>query len=392
MKLLSQIYYSIQRKLFPIIEEEIGPLSEKDKRFITICEALPLETLLNSSLWCGNGRKPKPLRPIAGAFIAKALWNLPTTRAIIDRLKADTTLRRLCGWENGPGEVPHEATFSRAFAHFTDIKLAERLHEQLISKHLGEEIIWHSATDATAIEAREKPHCQAEPSTTPATVQGKTTEATEVPPDNNNNNNNKSKGKRGRGRPRKGEEPPEPEPKRLERHLHNNLAANLLDMPDTYCTHGCKKNAKGHTDHWIGYKLHLSIGDGDIPLAAYLSGASMHDSQPAIILQQIVAGRTHAVLYNLKDAAYDAATIKAHSLAQGSVPIIDPNPRRSEKLPMDDDRAARYKARSSAERVNSHLKDNHGGRTVRVRGAGKVMSHLMFGLLVMSADALFRLL
>ena len=59
---------------------------------------------------------------------------------------------------------------------------------------------------------------------------------------------------------------------------------------------------------------------------------------------------------------------------------------------MDPDRARHYKARSSAERVNSNLKDNHGGCTVRVRGASKVMTHLMFGVVVMSAEALIRLL
>ena len=42
----------------------------------------------------------------------------------------------------------------------------------------------------------------------------------------------------------------------------------------------------------------------------------------------------------------------------------------------------RYNERSSAERVNSALKDSCGGRFVRVRGALKVFCHLMFGILV----------
>jgi len=52
----------------------------------------------------------------------------------------------------------------------------------------------------------------------------------------------------------------------------------------------------------------------------------------------------------------------------------------------------RYKQRSSAERVNSNLKDNYGGRFVRVRGAEKVMAHLMFGLIALTASQLFQLL
>ena len=52
---------------------------------------------------------------------------------------------------------------------------------------------------------------------------------------------------------------------------------------------------------------------------------------------------------------------------------------------------ARYGERSTAERVNSGLKDNHGGRTLRVRGPAKVMCHLMFGVLSFTALQLLRL-
>ena len=46
-----------------------------------------------------NGRKPHLRKPLALAFLAKAVWNLPTTRALIDFLKASGTVRALCGWE-----------------------------------------------------------------------------------------------------------------------------------------------------------------------------------------------------------------------------------------------------------------------------------------------------
>ena len=59
---------------------------------------------------------------------------------------------------------------------------------------------------------------------------------------------------------------------------------------------------------------------------------------------------------------------------------------------MDPATAVRYAERTAAERVNSDLKDNHGGRFVRVRGAAKVMTHLMFGVLVIAAKQLFALL
>ena len=50
----------------------------------------------------------------------------------------------------------------------------------------------------------------------------------------------------------------------------------------------------------------------------------------------------------------------------------------------------RYNERSNVERVNGRLKDEFGGKTVRVRGYAKVMTHLMFGIIVLTADQLMR--
>jgi len=50
----------------------------------------------------------------------------------------------------------------------------------------------------------------------------------------------------------------------------------------------------------------------------------------------------------------------------------------------------RYNERSNVERVNGRLKDEFGGKMVRVRGHAKVMTHLMFGILVLTADQLIR--
>ena len=51
---------------------------------------------------------------------------------------------------------------------------------------------------------------------------------------------------------------------------------------------------------------------------------------------------------------------------------------------------ALYDFRTMAERVNARLKDEFGGRFVRVRGAIKVKCHLMFGILVLAVDQIFR--
>ena len=129
---------------------------------------------------------------------------------------------------------------------------------------------------------------------------------------------------------------------------------------------------------------------------------SLHDSQVAIPLAQITAQRV-TNCYDLMDAAYDAPLIKQHSESLGHVPLIDENPRsKARKAAIKDEqksnRAAgltlpeslRYNERSTVERVNGRLKDEFGGRSVRVRGHAKVMTHLMFGILALTIDQLMR--
>ena len=79
------------------------------------------------------------------------------------------------------------------------------------------------------------------------------------------------------------------------------LEDNLSDLPQD-CDWGGKRDSKGKTSYWRGYKLHLATGDGDVPLAAVLTSASLHDSQVAIPLMQKVSERA-TVLYDLADSA-----------------------------------------------------------------------------------------
>ena len=60
-------------------------------------------------------------------------------------------------------------------------------------------------------------------------------------------------------------------------------------------------------------------------------------------------------------------------------------------LALDAAEKQRYRERTMIERVNGRLKDEFGGREIRVRGAAKVMAHLMFGILALTADQLLRL-
>ncbi len=96
-------------------------------------------------------------------------------------------------------------------------------------------------------------------------------------------------------------------------------------------------------------------------------------------------------LYDVMDAAYCSRELHEHCRSLGHIPLIDHNPRGGEKEEFDPADAIRYNERTVAERSNARLKDEFGGNNLRVQGSTKVMGHLMFGILALSADQLMRL-
>lgn len=358
---LSQYWLGIQGRLFPELEKELGELSKKQQQLVTILELIRIESFIPSQRgW--PGRPEKDRRAIARAFVAKAVYNLGENRQLLERLGSDTTLRRLCGWERKK-DVPSEATFSRAFAEFSESKLAEEVHRALIDKYERPRLVGHISRDSTEIKARER------------TV--KKPKKEKLP-------------KRKRGRPKKGEEGPKPGPTRLERQKTMTLEEMIKDLPKV-CDSGTKVNSKGFPEFWAGYKLHIDVADGQIPISCILTSASVYDNQVAIPLATMTA-RSVTNLYNLMDAAYDCQMIREHSRSLGHQPIIDFNNRRGqEKREFAPHEAQRYKERTTVERVIGRLKDEFGGRLIRVRGAAKVMASLMFGILALTADEILRL-
>ena len=371
---VSDLWCRFQGELFPELTDAVGRLSDRHRKLVAVLEFAPPE-----DHFIGQpgfvGRPCADRVALARAFIAKAIWNLATTRDLIDRIDADPVLRRLCGWPRRSA-IPSEATFSRAFAECASSDLPARMHEALVTTALETPIVGHVSRDSTAIEAREKPAPK------PAKAE---------------------KPKRKRGRPRKGEVVVK-EDKRLDAQLRMDLAEMIADLPKQ-CDRGTKRNAKGHTVSWNGYKLHIDSADGGIPISCLLTSASLHDSQAAIPLAT-QTGQRVTYLYELMDAACDAKQIHEFSKSMGHVAIIDPNPRRDaalkEALRQDataqralndrDATAVRYAERTNSERVNARLKDDDGGRHVRVRGAAKVSCHLMFGILALTVEHLQRLL
>jgi len=362
---IAQIWGHIQARLFPHLEECLAvELTAKQRRVVAILEIVRIEEHVPlPPRRPRGGRPPHDRRCLARAFVIKAAYNLPQTNMLIDWLRSDATLRAICGYQDACA-VPSESVFSRAFAEFAADALGNAVHEAMVKSYVSAHLVGHISRDATAIEAREKPLKK------PAKP---------------------AKPKRRRGRPRKGEvvDKSDQSASRLPKQLHQDPQEALSELP-VACDVGTKRNAKGHTTSWIGYKAHIDANDAGLPITVVTTSASLHDSQVAIPMEKLTGQRVTS-LYALMDSAYDAKLIRQCCYALGHVPIIDHNARGGPQREWDPATARRYDERTSVERVNSRLKDQFGGRHVRVRGHDKVHLHIMFGIVALFADQLLQL-
>lgn len=369
----------LQKNLFERLETEVGPLGSKARLLVSVLSAISLSRWIAPARgW--RGRPAQDRVTLAAAFVAKAVYGLETTRQLCERVRSDAQLRCLCGW-NRASRIPHESTFSRAFAEFASSEMMQHIHQALIEQTQRNRLIGHIARDSTAIEARERfPE-----SYTP----------------------------RRKPKPRRPKRSrPEARRSRIQQQGQQSQAEQLQGL-SRHCSLGVKKSSQGHRRYWRGYKLHLDVADGQIPITALLTGACVHDSQVAIPLMTRSSERV-TYLYDLMDAAYDAQAIRQQSVALGHRPIIDPAKRyrtlktrlplrknsrswrmltEKEEIPRELTWAERerFTERTMVERVYSRLKDEFGARFIRVRGASKVMAHLMFGILALTVDQLLKL-
>ncbi len=97
------------------------------------------------------GRKLKDRQAIGRAFVAKAVYNYPATKDLIEALRTMPNLRKICGF-NRKQEIPSESTFSRAFAEFAKSEIGDKAHQALTEEYFSGQIIGHISRDSTAIE------------------------------------------------------------------------------------------------------------------------------------------------------------------------------------------------------------------------------------------------
>jgi len=359
---------NIESSLFPALKEELRleELSKKEQKLIKILDFAEIEkniTVISIT------NPPKDREECARAFIAKSVYNIQTTRDLIDRLHCDRILRILCGWRYKT-DIPSESKFSRVFKELSDLNIATQTHEKFVQAYLSDKIFFYNATDATKIPLRQK------------AVKKEKVETV----------------KHKRGRPKKGETRESKKPPILGQQQKMSTTEEMLTLVSTDCGVGIKQNSKGNREVWIGGKLHISVVDGDIPITAFYSGANVHDSSVSLPLMQETSKRVN-YLYDLQDAGYDADIIRDFSTKLGHCPIIDINPKNSKELKakialIKHERETfnylnhhlncekeHYNQRSMVERVNAYLKDDYGCNKIYYQGATKVASVLAFGVL-----------
>jgi hypothetical protein len=278
------------------------------------------------------------------------VFTIDNNTELIQRLKTDSNLRLLCGFDTVPGK----STFSRNFAALSKTTVMGDTLDRMVMEAHANTVVYHVSRDSTAIAARERVPKKAEKAVKPA--------------------------KKWRGRPKKGEiRPPKPETA-IEQQLHES-AEESLEKINTACSNGCKRNSRGNTRYWVGYKLHLDVSDTGFPLSAFVSGANVYDNQLAIPMEKMTENKV-TFCYSLMDAAYDTVHIKTFIEGRGRVPIIDPNKRNDpSRPPLDPAKKERYKMRTEVERANSILKDWLLPGKLYVKGHAKV-SFVLFSAVV----------
>jgi len=367
---ISDFWKNVQYRLFPLVEEETGPLRKAHLRLVAILEFINIEKFVPRH-YGAVGRPRKDRINLARAFVAKVLLKLKYTSQLREHILSDKQLRRICGWASHK-EVPSESKFSRAFREFAESNLPELAHESLIRTVYQDSIVGHLKVDSTPVEAREK-------EITPAKLK-------------------KKKGKP--GRPPKGEVRAKKKT-RSERQASEEISVDemLAEIPK-HCAVAMKKKPGLSNYIWKGYKLHLAVDDLCVPLVALVTSASVNDHEVAIPLT-LKAEKRFAFFYELMDSAYDVDAVQTYIRSRGHVPIVDKKPYNSaQKVEKEAERkrrkllnwypadTIRYRERFQGERPNSLLKEYYGAGDVQYKGYTKVTCHLMFGVLVLAANTL----
>lgn len=152
MTILADYWNFFQVSLFPHLEKVLDePLTDKLRQFIQVIDLIQIERFIDSPYQQTMGRTRADRRAIARAFIAKAVYDMPTTEILIDRLKLRLVLE-------GSADLNAGVTFQalqpsrpygsvgRAFAEFARLNIGDHIHEALVRTHVGDKIVMSYAS------------------------------------------------------------------------------------------------------------------------------------------------------------------------------------------------------------------------------------------------------
>lgn len=330
-------------------------LSGEHQKFISLLQVIESCSPYLIHTYRGVGRKAYDYMNFFRAFFALTHFNIPNMKALVETLRSDPNLRQLCGFK----KVPSRATFSRRLNDISKADVMNGILDNLVRQAYKGLPVIHICRDSTAIEARETPK--------------------------EKNKEKEKKEPKKRGRKPKGAPKAIKEPTVLAQQAKQGIDEIMKGL-NQECAWGCKKNSQGNVSFWKGYKLNLDVTDIGFPVSAFVTGANVHDSQAAILLEKMTMEKVRH-LYSLMDSAYDAEEIKRFIRRHKRVPIIDPNTRRNKSCPpLDPAKQERYKIRTTVERAYSHLKDNLIPSKIYVKGTCKVSFILMIAVLCLAAQ------
>jgi transposase len=168
-------------------------------------------------------------------------------------------------------------------------------------------------------------------------------------------------------------------------------------VADPDATWSVKLDTSGKKKFYFGYKLHLLADTHyEIPIAANLTTASIHDSRVA---SRVLSNARYTYSkfhpdYVICDAGYSSQKLRQLVKWQYSAkPIIKAHPRHKKALSFETKEwQAIYSRRSSIERVFGRLKGYRRLNNVTVRHIRKVTVHCFLSLIVVQAQALHSVL
>ncbi|MCH3916585.1 MAG: transposase [Spirochaetia bacterium] len=303
----------------------------KEVEFLRYWQALValVPTRLSRPAGGRTGRRGYSLTDILAVRAVLLFFRLDTVTAAVALLQSSPNLRTVTQL----GRVPSPSSVSRRTARLLEEMDFRGIHDRLCRQFYAGRTVCHLSLDSTPVDARERPAVRTK----------------------------RQKGRRGRPKAGSAGEKAVQERKGQEARL-----VQLRDSGDPHaylatleqrCTVTGKRNSRGHMQWRVGYKVHLAVDDSGIPVASAVTGACVHDTQPAIPLLRIAAGRC-TWLYALMDGGYSSGAVRDRVLAMGRVPLIDfKADRNGAKEEMDPAGRARYRARTTVERTNSELKE-----------------------------------